>query len=116
MIGIKELDDHIEIHKGEQTLAVSKDVPVFDIVDFLFGKKDNNQSEKADDIINNPPHYCFGKYEPVKVIQDWDLGFCLGNVIKYIARAGKKDGNSTLQDLKKAKKYLEFEIERLENE
>ena len=49
MIGIKELDDHIEIHKGEQTLSVSKDVPVFDIVDFLFEKKDNNQSAKADE-------------------------------------------------------------------
>lgn len=66
--------------------------------------------------ISHPAHYCFGKYEPVKVIQDWKLSFCLGNVLKYIARAGKKDGNSRLQDLQKAKKYLEFEIEEIQNE
>lgn len=66
--------------------------------------------------ISHPPHYCFGKYEPVKVIQDWELSFCLGNVLKYIARAGRKDGNSKMQDLLKAKQYIEFEIEGLENE
>lgn len=63
--------------------------------------------------ISNPKHYCFGKYEPRKVISDWRLNFNLGNVIKYVARAGKKDGNSTLKDLMKAKQYLEFEIEEL---
>lgn len=68
------------------------------------------------DEIRHPAHYCFGKYEPVKVIQDWGLSFCLGNTLKYIARAGRKDGNSKLQDLLKAKQYIEFEIEGLENE
>lgn len=63
------------------------------------------------DQIHHPEHYCFGKYEPVKVIQDWKLSFCCGNVLKYIARAGRKDGNSRLQDLLKAKEYIEFEIE-----
>lgn len=67
--------------------------------------------EKENDSILRPSHYCFGEYEPVKVIQDWKLSFCLGNTIKYIAREGKKDGNSRLQDLEKARKYLEFEIE-----
>ena len=66
--------------------------------------------------ISHPPHYCFGKYEPVKVIQDWELSFFLGNVAKYLARAGRKEGNSKLQDLLKAKQYIEFEIEGLENE
>lgn len=66
--------------------------------------------------ISHPAHYCFGKYEPVKVIQDWKLSFCCGNVVKYIARAGKKDRNSRLQDLMKAKQYLEFEIEEIKNE
>ena len=82
----------------------------------IMGISDTTSFGEKEDVINNPSHYCFGKYEPVKVIQDWGLGFCLGNVIKYIARAGKKDGNSTLQDLKKAKKYLEFEIEKIESE
>uniref|UniRef100_A0AAU8B659 Nucelotide kinase n=1 Tax=Dulem virus 39 TaxID=3145757 RepID=A0AAU8B659_9CAUD len=67
-------------------------------------------------MIDHPSHYCFGKYEPVKVIQDWGLNFCLGNVIKYVARAGKKEDNSMIQDLEKAKKYIEFEIESLKRE
>lgn len=64
--------------------------------------------------VNHPEHYG-GKdnqYEAIKVIEAWELGFCLGNVIKYISRAGKKD--DILQDLKKAKWYLDREIKKLE--
>lgn len=72
---------------------------------------------KESDKISHPSHYCEGrKYEPVKVIQDWGLSFCLGNVLKYLARAGRKYGNTKLQDLQKAKQYLEFEIEGISNE
>lgn len=74
------------------------------------------RNEEKEDEIRHPSHYCFGKYEPVKVIQDWGLSFCCGNVLKYIARAGRKEGNSKLQDLLKAKQYIEFEIEELEND
>ena len=60
-----------------------------------------------------PNHYCADReYEPIKVIMDWKLDFALGNAIKYIARAGKKD--DIIQDLNKAKQYLEFEIEYLQ--
>ena len=63
------------------------------------------------DQINNPEHYGGAEniYEAIKVIEAWDLDFCLGNVIKYIARAGKK--GDALQDLKKAKWYLDHELE-----
>lgn len=43
--------------------------------------------------VNHPDHYQFGKnneYEAIKVIAAWDLGFSLGNTVKYISRAGKK--------------------------
>lgn len=50
-------------------------------------------------------------YEPRKVINAWDAGFNLGNVLKYIGRAGKKSGARRIDDLKKALTYLEFEIE-----
>lgn len=64
--------------------------------------------------IFHPDHYCSGRsYEPKDVIRDWDLNFNLGNVVKYISRAGRKD--NALDDLRKAKTYLEFEIEYLEN-
>ena len=71
---------------------------------------------KNNDNIKHPAHYCFGKYEPINVIRDWKLNFNLGNVIKYIARAGKKDDNSMIQDLEKAKEYLEREINALKEE
>jgi len=64
--------------------------------------------------INHPPHYGGGdnQYEAIKVIEAWELDFCLGNTIKYIARAGKKD--HTVQDLKKALWYLDRKISQLE--
>ena len=69
-----------------------------------------------EDIIGHPNHYCEGrKYEPKDVIRDWNLNFNLGNTVKYISRNGRKDGNSALQDLKKARQYLDFEIEYLES-
>lgn len=67
------------------------------------------------DVISKPSHYTEGrKYEPKDVIRDWDLNFNLGNTVKYVARAGRKD--DVLQDLKKARQYLDFEIEYLEKE
>jgi hypothetical protein len=68
--------------------------------------------------VNHPSHYG-GKenvYEAIKVIEAWNLGFCLGNVVKYISRAGKKNNNTLIQDLEKAKWYLNREIEKLKNE
>ena len=60
--------------------------------------------------IDHPKHYTSGKFEVIDVIEDWQLGFHLGNVVKYIARAGKKDAE--LDDLKKALWYLTRYIER----
>lgn len=69
------------------------------------------------DIIGHPNHYCEGReYEPKDVIRDWNLNFNLGNAVKYISRNGRKAGNSALQDLKKARQYLDFEIDFLEKE
>ena len=66
------------------------------------------------DVVNRPSHYCEDRtYEPIAVIKDWKLNFNLGNVVKYISRAGRKD--DILQDLKKAKFYLDWEIKYLEN-
>ena len=65
------------------------------------------------DVVNSPSHYQFSKYEPIKVIQAWDLSFALGNVVKYIARAGRKDSSKLIEDLEKAKRYLELELEDL---
>ena len=64
--------------------------------------------------VNHPQHYGGenNQYEAIKVIEAWELDFCLGNTVKYISRAGKKD--NIVQDLKKAKWYLERKIAQLE--
>ena len=68
--------------------------------------------------VNHPPHYGGedNPYEAIKVIDAWNLDFCLGNVVKYISRAGKKCNNSSKQDLKKALWYLEHEIESMKGD
>lgn len=84
--------------------------------------------------VNHPDHYG-GKdnpYEAIKVIDAWNLSFCLGNALKYISRAGRKPLNGDLfttqeahdeavrkgrlQDLRKARWYLDHEIELTERQ
>ena len=65
-----------------------------------------------DNKISHPSHYCDGrKYEPKDVIRDWNLNFNLGSAVKYISRAGRK--GDILEDLYKARQFLEFEIQAL---
>ena len=71
------------------------------------------------EMVNHPEHYG-GKeniYEVVKVCEAWglDKDAYIFNVVKYVARAGKKDTDKELQDMKKALWYLNRKIERLEN-
>lgn len=68
------------------------------------------------ELVNNPEHYggADDPYEAIKVIEAWGLCFHLGNTVKYIARCGKKD--EVLQELKKARWYLERKIKNLEGE
>jgi hypothetical protein len=62
--------------------------------------------------VNHPDHYGgeSNPYEAIKVIEAWDLNFHLGNVVKYISRAGKKSENS-IEDLKKAEWYLSRHVQ-----
>ena len=68
------------------------------------------------DMINHPQHYTLGKIEVIDFIEDKGLNFNLGNVVKYVARAGhkKSSGKSqedkALEDLQKAQWYLNREI------
>lgn len=69
---------------------------------------------RQEEAVNHPAHYggADNPYEAIKVIEAWGLGFCLGNAVKYISRTGKKD--DALQDLKKARWYLDREISNME--
>ena len=62
----------------------------------------------------NPSHYRQGSIEPIAVIEDWSLGYCLGCVVKYVCRHQHK-GNP-LSDLRKARWYLDREIRKLEQD
>ena len=67
--------------------------------------------------VDHPAHYGGDKtYDTIKVIDAWKLDFCLGNAVKYISRAGKKNPDKEIEDLKKAVWYLEHKIELLERE
>lgn len=67
--------------------------------------------------INNPEYYggSDNPYEAIKIIEAWSLNFCLGNALKYIVRAGKKDAKKRNEDLKKAIWYLNREIHKKVN-
>ena len=67
--------------------------------------------------VNSPSHYHKASgVEVIVAIEAWGLGFCLGNVIKYVARAGRKDSGTRIEDLHKARWYLSRELEALEQE
>ena len=71
-------------------------------------------SEKVCDNVNHPAHYTFGNIEVIDFIEDKELGFHLGNAVKYISRAGRKDANKTIEDLRKATWYINRQIQILE--
>lgn len=66
--------------------------------------------KKAEDLVNHPTHYTFGRFEVIDVLQDWFPDDpLLWQVVKYLARARHK--NNFLQDLQKAQFYLNRAIE-----
>ena len=93
-------------HDVKQTMKLIAQNNIRQDVEKLIEKYSEN------DVVNHPSHYAEGrKYEPIDVIEDWDLGFNLGNTVKYISRAGRKD--DIVQDLEKARWYLDREIRRI---
>nr|DAJ41332.1 MAG TPA: nucelotide kinase [Caudoviricetes sp.]DAO35044.1 MAG TPA: nucelotide kinase [Caudoviricetes sp.] len=76
-------------------------------------KIDSDKIKEVEDVVNHPSHYTDGNIEVMDFIEDKQLNFARGNVIKYVSRAGKKDPNKELEDLLKSMWYLNREIERL---
>jgi hypothetical protein len=72
-----------------------------------------NLSKPENDPVNRPAHYTDGKIEVIEYIEDKRLGFCLGNAVKYISRAGKKDPSKEIEDLNKAIWYINRRIKEL---
>ena len=79
-------------------------------LDALFGLEYKKQEAPTPDIVNNPPHYKSGGIETIDFIEAKDLNYRLGNVVKYVSRAGRKAGSDPVVDLEKAAFYLQREI------
>lgn len=87
-----------------------KPIPINEAIEIL--QKYNQRADTQTDMVNHPAHYTSGNIEVWDFIIDQDLNYCLGNAVKYISRAGKKD--DAIQDLNKAINFLKREIKRLE--
>lgn len=80
------------------------------------------ETEKVYDAVQNPQYYTDTKIEVIEYIEDKNLGFCLGNAIKYISRAGKKhsadksDKEKMIQDLNKSIWYINRRIKEIEED
>lgn len=64
------------------------------------------------DAVNHPSYYADGKYEVIDFIENYEMGFHIGNAVKYISRAGKKDFSKRIQDLEKAIWYLNRALDK----
>lgn len=94
------------------------DVNSIDHADDLFlyvpDEPDQPDQPKPDnDNVKHPSHYTRGKIEVIDFIQDQQLNFACGSIVKYVCRAGYKDVNKHIEDLEKAKQYIDFEINDL---
>lgn len=103
--------------KDNQSKKVNKSAPVIsktettesyinsDSVKYLYDDTTDKKPKTISNVIDHPSHYNHGKIEVIDFIEDQGLSFHLGNVIKYITRAGSK--GDKLEDLKKARWYLD---------
>lgn len=80
----------------------------------MFTRDENGKLIEIDDPVNSPPHYTQGTIEPIdyirdKLSKDQFVGYCTGNVLKYVSRWQHKGG---VEDLRKAEVYIRWAIER----
>lgn len=78
-------------------------------------EREKKKMGKEHNAVSHPSHYCEGrKYEPKDVIRDWEMNFNIGSAVKYLSRAGRK--GDIIEDLEKAKQFIQFEIDYLKQE
>lgn len=108
-----------EIKRGKDTVAIKFTVSYpeagADKTNKMEFCAEPQKTSTTSDPVSHPSHYTDGRIEVIDFIQDKGLNFCRGNIVKYVARAGKKgDKAKEIEDLKKARQYCDFEINRLE--
>jgi hypothetical protein len=86
------------------------------------GQEKGQTMGEQDDAVNHPAHYTFGPIEVINAIEAWELNFARGCIVKYVVRAGRKGETeearrrTEIEDLKKARWYIDKEVKRLEKE
>ena len=76
-------------------------------------KEITDMYDKQQPFTSSTPKHYQGTIQPIDLINAQNLNFNLGNVVKYVCRAGKKQGENVLSDLEKAQNYINYEIERV---
>jgi len=113
----KSLDDNGYINIGDDYVKeyYKTNLHTKDVLDNLINEALIYYNNLEEGISKNTNYYGGenNPYEAIKVITAHDLGFCLGNVLKYVLRAGKKNKDTEIQDLEKAKNYIDYRIEEL---
>ena len=114
---------HKAFPSDEEVLSDQLDTMAYMLSDLIritdaLGEEDEKTEDKGttSDPVNHPSHYTWSSIEPIDAIEAWQLPYHLGNVVKYVSRAGHKDKSKTLEDLKKANWYLSRYIANLEQE
>ncbi len=85
-----------------------------DHIETWMGMECEGEENPPADNVNHPAHYTGGQIEVIDFIEDKELGFHLGNAVKYISRAGRKNPDKIIEDLRKAVWYINRQIQRLE--
>lgn len=95
---------------------VGQPYAIFDKSEYKYELEDDSiKIIENSDSVSHPLHYASGWSNGAEVIDLTEhLSFCAGNVVKYVCRAGRKDPDKHVEDLKKARWYLDREIERIE--
>jgi len=136
-VGEDSIDDEMQLTNQKEIDRPTQENEniIADILDFLPAAKNENAytsgafeaneqttknqtNDKQSDTVNHPSHYNVGNIEVIDYIEDLGLGigFNLGNAIKYLSRAGHKDGNSAAQDVKKALWYIQRQYDAWTND
>ena len=108
------VDDNYVIRDYLSRMDFNIPCPTIDTHAIPIKKPTEKPKEKPKDPAVDHPSYYQGKIEVIDFIEDKKLGFNLGNCVKYISRAGKKNPDKLIEDLKKARWYLDREISRIE--
>lgn len=111
--------EHVEIRDLDKAMySLKTPIPLLDLseCDFRLVAEEISSAIRSDLIKERIRNGFATDPKTRKVIEEGNLNFYLGNAVKYVIRAGKKPGNSALQDLEKAQTYLGYEIERIKTE